>query len=161
MSDTRLFYSKGSKPQEQFNEALKYLDEIQKMRQSNPEDTAEVMSESIQEDVKMVIFGSNMIERAGLDLSETLKLIEKIFKGQEVELGERDHGYKMQLEKYMKAKYNTQEAEKHILRSRWEVIQHAKALWFLTNAFVTEGKPLSEDLIKETHKILCTNVSHP
>lgn len=161
MSDTRLFYSKGSRPQEQFHEALDYLNELQKIRQNNPEDTAEIMSECIQEDIIMVIFGSNMIERAGLDLNETRKMVDRIFKGQEVEVGERDDNYKMQLENYMKAKHNTQEAELHILRSRWEVIQHAKAFWFLTNAFLTEGKSLSEELIKDTHKILCTNISHP
>ena len=161
MSDTRLFYSKGSRPQEQFDEALDYLNEIQKIRHDNPEDTAEIMSECIQEDMKLMIFGSNMIERAGLNLSETTKMVDRVFKRQEVEVGERNNNYSIQLEKCMEAKHSIQEAEENVLRSRWEVIQHAKALWFLTNAFVTEGKPLSEDLIKETHKILCTNVSHP
>ena len=111
--------------------------------------------------MKMVILGSNMIERAGLDLSETTKMVDKIFRGQEVGVGERDDNYKMQLEKCMKVKHNIQDGEEHILRSRWEVIQHAKALCFLTNAFVTKGKPLSEELIKDTHKTLCTNISHP
>ena len=84
MSDTRLLYSKGSRPQEQFDEALDYLNEIQKIRQNNTEDTAEIMSECIQEDMKMVIFGSNMIERAGLELNETTKMVDKVFKRQEV-----------------------------------------------------------------------------
>ncbi len=161
MSDTRLYYSKAPRPQEQFDEALQYLDEIHSIRQDDFEKTTEIMSQCIQEDMKLVIFGSNMIERAGLALDETLRLVDAIFKGQEIEIGERNDDYKMQLQKYMEAKHDTQDAEKHILRTRWEVIQHAKALWFLTNAFVTEKKPLSEKLIKETHQILCTNVNHP
>ncbi|KAM0798437.1 fido domain-containing protein [Usnea florida] len=139
MSDTRLYYSKASRPQEQFNEALRYLDEIHSIRNDDFDNTIEIMSQFIQQDMKLVVFGSNLIEGAGLALDETLRLADAIFKGQEIEI----------------------DAEKHILRSRWEVIQHAKALWYLTNAFVTEKKPLSEKVIKETHKILCTNVNHP
>ena len=161
MNDTRLFYSKGTKSQEQFNEAHEYLNEVQSMRHDNPEDTSGTLSECVQDDMKMVIYGSNMIERAGLDLNETNQMVDRFFRGQEVEVGERDDNYEMQLQKYMQAKHSMQEAENLILRTRWEVIQHVKALCFLTNAFVTEKKPLSEDLIKETHKILCTNVSHP
>lgn len=161
MSDTRLFYSKEIRRQEQFNQALQYLNEIQYLRKIRLEETTEITSQCIEDDMKLAIFGSNMIERAGLDLAETMRLGDRIFKNQEVEVGERDQKYKMQLEKYMEAKHDAQEAEKRILRSRWEVIQHARALWFLTNAFVTERKPISEELIKETHKILCTNVSHP
>ena len=161
MNDTRFYYSKGSKPQEQFDEALDYLKEIQTIKQSNPEDTAEIISECIQEDMKTVIFGSNMIERAGLDLNETMKIVDRIFKGQEVDVTERDNNYQTQLQKYVQAKHTSQEADEHIIRTRWEVVQHAKALWFLTNAFVTEKKSLSEDLIKETHKILLTNIPHP
>lgn len=161
MSDTRIFYSRASKPQEQFKQALRHLDEIQGFRKDSPEKAAEVMSTCIQDDMKLVIFGSNMIEKAGLDLTETKNLVEAVFRGEEVNVRERNDAYRMQLETYMAAKHNSQEAEKHILRTRYEVIQHAKSLWFLTNAFCTEKKPMSEDLIKQTHKILCTNVSHP
>lgn len=161
MNDTRLFYSKGTKPQEQFNEALEYLEEIQSVRHDHPKNTAEIMSECVQDDMKMVIFGSNMIERAGLGLNETTKMVDTIFKGQEVEVRERDSNYRMQLQQYMEAKHSIQEADEHIIRSRWEVVQHAKALCFLTNAIVTEKKPLSEELIKDTHRILCTNIQHP
>ena len=161
MSDTRLYYSKASRPQKQFNEALRYLDEIHSIRKDTFEKTIEIMSQCIQEDMKLVIFGSNMIERAGLALDETLRLVDATFKGQEIEIGERNDDYKMQLQKYMEAKHDSQDAEKYILRARWEVIQHAKALWFLTKAFVTDKKALSETLIKATHVILCTNINHP
>ncbi len=36
MSDTRLFYSEASRPQEQFNEALQCLDEIHSIRRDSP-----------------------------------------------------------------------------------------------------------------------------
>ena len=161
MGDTRLFYSKSSKPRQQFEEALGYLTEIQAYGREHPDKTADIMSQCVQDDMKLVIFGSNMIEKAGLDRAETFRLIDKVFRGQDVDVQERDEHYKKQLEKYTKDKQGALEAEHHILRSRLEVVQHARALWFLTNAFVTENKPLSEELIKETHRILCMNVSHP
>lgn len=43
---------------------------------------------------------------------------------------------------------------KSVVRSRREVVQHAAALQHLVTQFVRADKPLTEDLIKETHKIL-------
>lgn len=42
----------------------------------------DIVSQCIQNDMNLVIFGSNIIERAGLDLSETTRLIERIFECQ-------------------------------------------------------------------------------
>ena len=44
------------------------------------------------------IFWEETIERADLDLNNTMNIIDKIFKGQKVQVGERDRKYKLQLE---------------------------------------------------------------
>lgn len=36
--------------------------------------------------MKLVVFGSNMIERAGLDIAETVRLLDESFEGQKVEI---------------------------------------------------------------------------
>jgi Fic family protein len=46
----------------------------------------------------------------------------------------------------------------YIQRSRNEVIQHARAFQHIIHAFVVEKKDLSEDLIKETHRVLVKGV---
>ncbi|KAJ4211058.1 hypothetical protein NW759_012813 [Fusarium solani] len=40
-----------------------------------------------------------------------------------------------------------------------EVVQHLQAFEYLDHYFVVEGEDLTEDLIKETHAILCNGVS--
>ncbi|OTA64127.1 hypothetical protein K449DRAFT_393958 [Hypoxylon sp. EC38] len=46
----------------------------------------------------------------------------------------------------------------YIQRSRNEIVQHAKAIQYIIHAFVTEKQDLSEESIKETHRILATGV---
>jgi len=46
----------------------------------------------------------------------------------------------------------------HIIRSRREVIQHTKALDYITRAIAIDNEPLTEQLIKETHRILVTGI---
>lgn len=45
---------------------------------------------------------------------------------------------------------------RYLLRGRHEIIQHTKAYQHLIHALVTLKQDLTEDLIKETHKILTT-----
>lgn len=41
----------------------------------------------------------------GLDLNETMKIIDRIFKGQEADVTERDNNYQTQMQKYIQAKH--------------------------------------------------------
>ncbi|OTA98299.1 hypothetical protein M426DRAFT_77065 [Hypoxylon sp. CI-4A] len=66
------------------------------------------------------IFGSNMIEHAGLLGYDTTKAL----------------------------------CKRRILRGHNEIVQHAKAFQHIINAFVTEKRDISEELINETHRIL-------
>ncbi|KAJ4169740.1 hypothetical protein NW754_005888 [Fusarium falciforme] len=49
--------------------------------------------------------------------------------------------------------------EKELLRQGREVVQHLEAFEYLNHHFVAGGEDLTEDLIKETHAILCNGVS--
>ncbi|KAI2615295.1 fido domain-containing protein [Hypoxylon sp. NC1633] len=42
----------------------------------------------------------------------------------------------------------------NVLRGRTEIIQHAKAFQFIIHTFVTEKRDLTEDIVKETHRLL-------
>lgn len=48
---------------------------------------------------------------------------------------------------------------KSVVRSRREVVQHAAALQHLVTQYVRANKPLTENLIKEAHKILTEGLS--
>ncbi|KHN96028.1 Filamentation induced by cAMP/death on curing-related protein [Metarhizium album ARSEF 1941] len=75
------------------------------------------------------------------------------------ELSERDPTYQSQLlELYSKQSGLKNMPAKYILRSRNEVVQHARAFQHIIHAFVVDKKDLSEDLIKETHRILVKGV---
>ena len=45
------------------------------------------------------------------------------------------------------------------MRSRREVVQHAAAFQHIVNAYVKERKPMSEDLIRQTHERLMQGIS--
>ncbi|KAI2908375.1 hypothetical protein CBS147320_9706 [Aspergillus niger] len=99
-------------PKDLFKKATDFYNIIQeKLKDKGNEGTA-IISDTLTRHLGTVIFGSNYIERAGLNLEETIKICEIIF------------------------------------------LQHALALNFLINEMVVKDKPLSEDLILRTHRIL-------
>jgi Fic family protein len=105
------------------------------------------------------VFGSNAIESAGLDERLTAKICRDIFRGIDVkaeDIDERDPDYAELLQKGHQGVHE-------IIRSRAEVIQHAKALKYIVKAIVDNSEPLTEIIIKETHKILChgENLDYP
>lgn len=140
---------------------MRYIGEIHELRVTSPKAAAAAITETIHEDMSQSIFGSNFIERAGLGLDQTKKYCDAIFRGEEVDVSPREDEYQAKLEAFVESKINVADAAHHILRSRNEVIQHARAMQFITNALVMEGQELSEELIKDTHRMLCTGVDHP
>lgn len=54
---------------------------------------------------------------------------------------------------------NTNPGEKAVIRSRSEVVQHTAVFQHLVNAFVKHNRPITEQLIEETHAILVTNLN--
>lgn len=65
--------------------------------------------------------------------------------------------YQARLDKLIQK--DTLPGQKHVIRSRREVVQHAAAFQHLVNKFVKEEKPMSEALIQETHAILVKGIS--
>ncbi|KAJ5502055.1 hypothetical protein N7463_004929 [Penicillium fimorum] len=90
-----------------------------------------------------IVYGSNMIERAGSGSRITLKLCMAIFRGEEIpeDIGETEEEF-LELKKVS------------FLRSRREIIQHAKAASHMISQLCVHDKDLNEEIILETHKIL-------
>ena len=105
-----------------------------------------------------MIFGSNFIEKAGSEHNVTLKICEKIFAGLPVpsEIPDRDPEYLATrnhlVQQGLDASYSA------VIRSRREIIQHAKALKYIVIHMVGFNEPLTENIILSTHGILCDGV---
>ncbi|KAJ5208510.1 hypothetical protein N7449_002889 [Penicillium cf. viridicatum] len=94
-----------------------------------------------------MVYGSNMIERAGSGSRITLKLCMAIFRGEEIpeDIGETEEEL---LRNDMPANVSA------VLRSRREIVQHAKAASHMISQLCVYDKDLSEEIILQTHKIL-------
>ncbi|KAI9797806.1 MAG: hypothetical protein M1833_005309 [Piccolia ochrophora] len=146
-------------PAKLFEKASAYLLDIRQMLESSSDDTNEVLEGALNQQMAGVVFGSNLIERVGLGLDETMKICEAIFRGEDVDpndVDERSDAYQKALKAMVTSKSNIDKT--HIIRSRREVIQHARALQHITTAIAVEDQLLTEKLILETHKMLCTDI---
>ena len=91
----------------------------------------------------------------------TLKLCRRIFAGDDAgdDVTERTPEYEALLKGVIAQHKGKKEALlKHVIRSRREVVQHARAYQYLIHAMVIENEPLTEDPIKKFHSILCKGV---
>ncbi|CZS93170.1 uncharacterized protein RAG0_03570 [Rhynchosporium agropyri] len=130
-------------------EIISEISEMMKSRDFGANDMEVVMFEEMAREV----FGSNSIDRLGLGLNETMRLCIAIFQGSEgLDYNERSEIYQAKLDAYVKK--GTKEGEKSVVRSRREVVQHAAAFQYIVNQFVKLDQPMSESLIKETHRIM-------
>jgi Fic family protein len=105
----------------------------------------------LEESMIEAVFGSNQIEEAGLNERLTVKICRAIFRGIHVDA----ESYDARDPDYQESLKTQNPSHQEIVRSRAEVIQHAKALELITNAVVYNNELLSEELIKTTHRILC------
>ncbi|XMA10342.1 hypothetical protein WAI453_003133 [Rhynchosporium graminicola] len=108
-----------------------------------------------------LVFGSNMQERAGMGLDETIKLCREVFEGKNIdptEISPRSPEYAAQLEFLVTQGFEENPDAYHVIRSRREVIQHAQALKHILDAALNRDEPLTEELIRETHRILCQGI---
>lgn len=105
-----------------------------------------------------MVYGSNMIERAGSGLNLTLKLCMAIFRGEEIpdDIGETDPEF-LELKKNL-IRNNLPSNTSAVLRSRREIVQHAKAACFIISQLCIQDKDLSEEIILQTHQILTHKV---
>ncbi|KAK7430899.1 hypothetical protein QQZ08_002427 [Neonectria magnoliae] len=151
-------YAYDQDPSKLFEKATNWINAIQTT--STDENQEEVVANEIQETMVRAIFGSNMIERAGLGWDITVQLCKRIFAGEDLgPISERDIPYQhalLDLHRQQPGLRNL--PAQYVLRGRNEIVQHAKAFQYLIHAFVVEKQDLTEDLIKKTHKILTKGV---
>ncbi|KAK1998639.1 fic/DOC family protein [Colletotrichum falcatum] len=156
--DIYLQYAKDQDPRKLFDKASTWLSAIQD-KEINEENTDHVLKET-HDSIIRAIFGSNMIERAGLGWDITLHLCQKIFSGEDVaEFPERSPEYESELLEMYKKQGNLKDMPaQYILRGRREIVQHARAFQYIIHKFVIEQQDLTEEIIKETHRILTKGI---
>lgn len=137
-----------------------YHDVVKIMASLSPEQEIDLESHLL-EMMARLIFGSNSIEAAGAGYDITLRLCQRILKGEPVkdDFDERDPDYK-ELQAYLLMQ-NLPAATSAIIRSRREIVQHARAFRHIVTQMVLLDRQLSEELILTTHKILTYEVSSP
>ena len=108
----------------------------------------------IEEGLVTLVYGSNKIESAGNSLGITVKLCRDVFRGKSVvvDIEEGSAEYKEHVDHLKQTQRASDKSS--VIRSRIEVIQHAKALNFLIDQVVLNGYDLTEELILHTHAIL-------
>ena len=112
------------------------------------------------ESMAHAIFGSNMQERAGLQLDATYKMCMNIFDSGEIDpndMEERSAEYNDHVRHLIEKGFKDPCME-DVIRSRREVIQHAQAMKHIFDAALNRDDPLSEEVILETHRILCHDI---
>ncbi|CAG9987668.1 unnamed protein product [Clonostachys byssicola] len=147
----------AQQPDELFTKARTWLEAIQNAPLNELQD---VVTKEIQDAMVRAIFGSNQIERAGLNLHITIHLCRMILNGEDVgAISEGDLDCQSTLLDLYRRDPSLQKLRiKDVLRSRNEVVQHCKAFIFLIEQFVFEKKHLTESLIQEAHRILVEGV---
>ncbi|KAM0246505.1 hypothetical protein ACHAP5_004627 [Fusarium lateritium] len=138
--------------EEVHTELRKLADEVAAGLKAHPSDGS--LDQCYITQLAHMVYGSNMIESAGGDLDVTLKLCRDVFEGKLVEdehLNEHDAIYQA-----LKSEFITNHSNVHdaVLRSRREIVQHAKAAQYMITQVAILGKHLSEDIILETHRLL-------
>ncbi|KAJ6099237.1 hypothetical protein N7467_000772 [Penicillium canescens] len=101
-----------------------------------------------------MVYGSNMIERCGNGSDITLKLCMAIFRGEIIpeDIGETEEEF-LELKKRLLRK-NLPATTCAVLRSRREIVQHAKAASYIMTQLCVREKDLSEEIILRAHGIL-------
>ncbi|KAM4056976.1 fic/DOC family protein [Hirsutella rhossiliensis] len=103
-----------------------------------------------------LVYSSNLIELSGQDLQITTRICQDVFRGKAVNPNipesESDPEYQRHLGNLLKT--HRRGDMPNIIRSRLEVINHAKALGYMIDRVALDNELLSEDLILETHRIL-------
>ncbi|KAH7176838.1 fic/DOC family protein [Dactylonectria macrodidyma] len=129
--------------------------------QAAPNNTQQALIvNEILENMIRAIFGSNMIEQAGLGWYITEDLCRRVFAGEHIEaVSEKDAScQEVYLDLCQQQADLPRQPIEQVLRGRNEIVQHAKAYQHLIHEFVIEKQDLTEDLIKATHAILTEGV---
>ncbi|KAK6353578.1 hypothetical protein TWF696_005540 [Orbilia brochopaga] len=121
------------------------------------------LQEELVDQMTRVVFGSNLVERAGLPLAETTKLCRIVFAGNWSTSDDpatilRPADYHERLEKLVQETGQQSDLQHTTVRDRREVINHAGALMYMISRVIDANEPFSEALIRNTHRILVRGV---
>ncbi|KAI0145477.1 fido domain-containing protein [Xylariaceae sp. FL1272] len=159
MDNVYRVYKSDTNPIKLFEKASTYLTAIQSI--NIDDNSSDLIQKQLRESILRAIFGSNQIERAGLGLDETMYICERIFNGEEVEhIDERTPDYERKIWELYNGKSGKKlegEGMKSYIRGRGEVISHAKAFQYMLDCVVSLDLPITESIVKSTHRILCEN----
>ncbi len=154
------FYT-SEDPDELFEKTNGFFEEVKDMMSNLALHQEKDFEDFIIDNIIHLIFGSNFIERAGSDINVTIDLCRKIFTGEPVPetINEGDPQYEAirreLVQRELPGDHNA------VTRSRREIVQHALALKHIVLRMVEEDETLSEQLIKDTHRILCHQIDSP
>ncbi|KAG4277868.1 hypothetical protein FPRO04_07111 [Fusarium proliferatum] len=151
-----------SQPGEDHIDLKNYLDDFADAlkKSKNDSEIADIFNEKLSQ----MVYGSNMIEAVGSSLDITSELCRDIFAGgidaDDVEISDRDPTYKA-IRAELREKKKKPKAHEDVLRTRCEIIQHAKAAYYMMNEVAIKGRDLSEEVILEMHRLLTCNIDSP
>lgn len=84
-SSARAYVLDDDSPKDLFKKATDFYKVIQEKLKEKGSDGTAFISDTLTRYLGTVIFGSNYIERAGLNMEETIKICERIFRGEFVD----------------------------------------------------------------------------
>ncbi|EQL02843.1 fic/DOC family protein [Ophiocordyceps sinensis CO18] len=145
-------------PNDLYEEMTRHTREVCKLLQILSSSQESHVETHLADVLVRLVFSSNIIENAGAGWDVTFKLCQAIFRGEEMpnEIDERDSEYAAIKQDLLRK--GLAAGTEFVLRSRREIIQHAKAASYIINELYLGGKDVSEDIILETHRILTHKV---
>ncbi|KAI8721316.1 Fido domain-containing protein [Fusarium sp. LHS14.1] len=144
-------------PQDIFTKATRFLGTLRRLNDS--EGRQRLLEKEFNELLIHYIYGSNRIEHAGLGQETTFYLCRRMLDQDPVPNfdGRTDDG--SGIEELLAMDESLRKlSQKELLRQGREVVQHLQAFEYLDRHFRVDDQDLTEDVIKETHAILCNGV---
>ncbi|KAL2693592.1 hypothetical protein Neosp_000152 [[Neocosmospora] mangrovei] len=144
-------------PQDLFAKATRYLDTLRNLNDSAKR--RPLFKKELNEILIHYIYGSNRIEHAGLGQEATFYLCRRMLDQDPVPAFDERAYDRGGIEELLAMDESLRKlSEKELLRQGREVVQHLQAFEYLDRHFGVDGQDLTEDLIKQTHAILCNGV---
>ncbi|OBT67781.1 hypothetical protein VE03_03457 [Pseudogymnoascus sp. 23342-1-I1] len=145
-------------PDDLFDKTCSLFEEVRDMMESEnlPQARKTAYEEHTIDTMATMIYGSNMIEKAGSTESITLKLCKDIFAGLTVSPEIPDNHPDYSATHAHLIHQNLPANHEAITRTRLEITQHATAWTYLLRSLLSG--PLTESHLLTTHLILCTSL---
>lgn len=105
------------------------------------------------------VFGSNLIDSAGCGQYATAEICRQVWKGETVTTTINQNAFLYKEHILHLEATNRAPTKENTTIARKEVIQHAKALQYMIDHIVINGKALTEEVICTTHRILHDDTS--